>query len=158
MAVPPEPGDWRQLAIQVARLLSRPLDPNRPLWEMYIIEGLDRVADLPPGAFAILLKIHHAMIDGMGALALLSGMLEFASQAPPQSGPSKWRPDAGPTTTEMLTRGWLKSLLRPGKLAARTSAMGGKAIRQRFAGAADQPALAGGSRPWRTCFCPSRRG
>ena len=45
----PQPGDWRQLCIQIARLHSRPLDRSRPLWEMYVIEGLDNVAGLPAG-------------------------------------------------------------------------------------------------------------
>ena len=39
----PKPGDWRQLMIQVARLHSRPLDLTRPLWELYVIEGLDNI-------------------------------------------------------------------------------------------------------------------
>ena len=46
----PQPGDWRQLCIQVARLHSRPLDLDRPLWEMYVIEGLDNVEGVPPGS------------------------------------------------------------------------------------------------------------
>ena len=45
----PRPGDWRQFCIQVARLHSRPLDLSRPLWEMYVIEGLDDIAGLPNG-------------------------------------------------------------------------------------------------------------
>lgn len=68
----PEPGDWRQLMIQVARLHSRPLDRTRPLWEVYVIEGLDNIPNLPKGAFAIFLKIHHAVVDGMAAVHLLT--------------------------------------------------------------------------------------
>ena len=45
----PQPGDWRQLCIQVARLVSRPLDLDRPLWELYVIEGLDNVGGDPTG-------------------------------------------------------------------------------------------------------------
>ena len=67
----PAPGDWRQLMIQVARLHSRPLDRSKPLWEAYVIEGLDNIPNLPPGAFAVFLKIHHAVVDGMGAIHLL---------------------------------------------------------------------------------------
>lgn len=67
----PAPGDWRQLMIQVARLHSRPLDRSKPLWEAYVIEGLDNIPNLPPGAFAVFLKIHHAVVDGMAAIHLL---------------------------------------------------------------------------------------
>ena len=45
----PQPGDWRQLCIQVARLHSRPLDRSKPLWEAYVIEGLHNVPGVPPG-------------------------------------------------------------------------------------------------------------
>ena len=60
----PRPGDWRQLCIQVARLHSRPLDRSKPLWEAYVIEGLDNVPGVPPGSFALYTKVHHALIDG----------------------------------------------------------------------------------------------
>ena len=66
----PAPGDWRQLMIQVARLHSRPLDRAKPLWEVYVIEGLDNIPNLPAGAFAVFLKIHHAVVDGMAAIHL----------------------------------------------------------------------------------------
>ncbi len=59
----PKPGDWRQFCIQVARLHSRRLDMNRPVWEMYVIEGLDNVSFLPKGAFAVLVKVHHMALD-----------------------------------------------------------------------------------------------
>ncbi|HMV72625.1 MAG TPA: wax ester/triacylglycerol synthase family O-acyltransferase, partial [Pseudomonadales bacterium] len=59
----PKPGDWRQLCIQVARLHSRPLDMSRPLWEVYVIEGLDNIPDLPKGSFAVYTKMHHSLVD-----------------------------------------------------------------------------------------------
>jgi WS/DGAT/MGAT family acyltransferase len=60
----PRPGDWRQLMIQVSRLQSQHLDHSRPLWEVYMIEGLDNVKGVPPGSFALFMKMHHATIDG----------------------------------------------------------------------------------------------
>ncbi len=54
----PAPGDDAMLAEQVARLLSRPLDPSHPLWELYLIHGLE------DGRSAVLTKFHHAAIDG----------------------------------------------------------------------------------------------
>lgn len=70
----PHPGDWRQLMIQVARLHSRPLDRSRPLWEVYVIEGLSRIPDLPSASFAIFTKFHHASVDGMAAIEVIAGM------------------------------------------------------------------------------------
>jgi WS/DGAT/MGAT family acyltransferase len=60
----PRPGDWRQLCIQVARIHSRPLDRTKPLWEAYVIEGLDNIPGLPPGSFALYIKFHHCAVDG----------------------------------------------------------------------------------------------
>ncbi|MEJ7583913.1 MAG: wax ester/triacylglycerol synthase domain-containing protein [Acidimicrobiales bacterium] len=54
----PSPGRDDQLAELVARIIGRPLDRTRPLWETYVIDGL------PDGLFAILTKIHHATVDG----------------------------------------------------------------------------------------------
>lgn len=60
----PQPGDWRQLCILAARLHARPMDLNKPLWEMIVIEGLDSVRGLPKKCFAVMIKIHHAAMDG----------------------------------------------------------------------------------------------
>src|SRR3546814_8629353 len=69
----PEPGDWRQFCIAVARWFSKPMDMNRPLWDIYIIEGLDRIAGIPPGSFAMLHRVHHAAVDGAsGAHAFIA--------------------------------------------------------------------------------------
>ena len=70
----PRPGDWRQLFIQIARIHARPLDRSKPLWEAYVIEGLDQLAGVPPGSFAFYVKMHHAVIDGQGAAAVLEAM------------------------------------------------------------------------------------
>ena len=48
----PEPSDWRQFCIHVARYHSRPLNMNRPAWEMYVIEGLSNIKGLPKNAYA----------------------------------------------------------------------------------------------------------
>jgi WS/DGAT/MGAT family acyltransferase len=63
----PYPGDWRQLCILIARLHSRPIDMSRPLWESYVIEGLENIDGLPSDCFVIYTKIHHSIVDGGGA-------------------------------------------------------------------------------------------
>jgi len=72
----PHPGDWRQFCIQVARLHSRPLDTRRPLWEVYVIEGLNEVGDLPAGSFAIYFKVHHCAMDHFTAQEFLNSLHE----------------------------------------------------------------------------------
>ena len=67
----PQPGDWRQLMIQVARLHSRSLDKTKPLWEAYIIEGLDNIPGIAPGSFALYIKFHHAAVDGEAGVEIL---------------------------------------------------------------------------------------
>ncbi len=68
----PQPGDWRQLCILISRIHSRPIDMSRPLWEAYIIEGLDNIEGLPKGCFAVYTKIHHSLVDGAGGASFMS--------------------------------------------------------------------------------------
>lgn len=70
----PHPGDWRQLMIQVARIHSRPLDMSKPLWETYIIEGLDNIPGIPEGSFAMYTKFHHSAVDGEAGAALIEAL------------------------------------------------------------------------------------
>ncbi len=79
----PQPGDWRQLCIQIARLHSRPLDMSRPLWEAYIIEGLDNIGDLPKGSFAVYTKMHHALVDGAGGQSFMAALHDLEPDPAP---------------------------------------------------------------------------
>lgn len=65
----PRPGGERELGVLVGRLHSRALDPRRPLWECHLIEGLER------DDFAIYFKVHHALIDGVGAVKRFTQMI-----------------------------------------------------------------------------------
>ena len=70
----PAPGDWRQLCIQVARIHARPLDRSKPLWEAYVIEGLDNIEGLPTGSFALYIKFHHCAVDGEAGTEILKAI------------------------------------------------------------------------------------
>ncbi len=100
----PQPGDWRQLCIQAARIHARPLDLARPLWEMYVIEGLDNVEGVPPGAFAVLTKIHHAAIDGVSGAELTGAIHDTTPDAEPPLPPTPWVAEREPTTLELAAR------------------------------------------------------
>src|SRR3954447_5793383 len=68
----PAPGTDAQLAEQVARIVSRPLDRARPLWELYLIHGLQS------GHTAMLTKIHHAVVDGLSGAEIMGLLLDLS--------------------------------------------------------------------------------
>jgi WS/DGAT/MGAT family acyltransferase len=109
----PKPGDWRQFCIQVARLHSRHLDLNKPLWEMYVIEGLDNIEGLPPGSFAIMNKTHHAAIDGVSLIEITSAIHDKSPEATPPLPTEEWKPDAEPEPWELVTRAAWNNTTRP---------------------------------------------
>src|SRR5688572_4650935 len=112
----PKPGDWQQLCTQVARLQARPLDLTRPLWEMYVIEGLESIAGLPHGSFALLTKIHHAAIDGVSGAELASAIHDLTPDGEPPPPDTAWAPDEVPGARELLRRSLGHRALGPLKL------------------------------------------
>ena len=104
----PKPGDWRQFCIQMARYHSRALDMSRPLWEMYVVEGLDNIDGLPKGSYAIATKIHHAAADGAALAEFFGAMADIDNKGTP----------AVPLNSAKLTRSPMPSLLDMGVRAA----------------------------------------
>lgn len=120
----PKPGDWRQFCIQASRIHARALDLHRPLWEIYVIEGLDSITELPAGSFALLTKIHHAAIDVESRNEFIE-VLHDATRRPPKPEPAEpWFPERPPGPVSLLRRAalhWMTSptrLLRPLRRAA----------------------------------------
>jgi len=110
----PKPGDWRQLCIQVARIHARPLDMNKPLWEVYVIEGVDNVEGLPKGGFALYVKLHHASIDGVAGNELVSAIHDlkpFPRRKKEKDGSEPLF--RAPGNVEMLARAYKNLLLQP---------------------------------------------
>ncbi len=122
----PQPGDWRQLCIQVARIHSRPLDRSKPLWEAYVIEGLDNIPGIPPGSFAFYIKFHHSAIDGEGGTVVLQAIHSFSAEPDEEGGERRSRVrDREPTQVELYSRALVNSVQRVPRAAgftARTAA------------------------------------
>ena len=102
----PKPGSRDQLNELVARLMSRPLDRSRPLWEMYLVEGLD------DGCFAIVSKSHQALVDGLSAVDIAQVMLD-ATEEPAQVPADTWRPRPEPTDVDLLSQAFTELATRP---------------------------------------------
>jgi diacylglycerol O-acyltransferase len=92
----PRPGDERQLKRLSGRIMSQQLDRSKPLWEMWIVEGLagaDR--------FAVITKVHHCMIDGMSSVDLLEVLLTPNPTATVEP-PARWIPRPAPSRWELV--------------------------------------------------------
>ncbi len=113
----PKPGDWRQLCIQVARLHARPLDLGKPLWEMYVIEGLDEVEGLPPGCFAVLTKIHHAAIDGVSGVEMTAATHDLEVDGKPEPPTAPWVAESEPSVLELGIRATVNNIQQPFRFA-----------------------------------------
>jgi len=110
----PQPGDWRQLCIQIARLHARQIDLRRPPWEITVIEGLNSVPEVPKGSFAMALKLHHCAVDGMASVQMIAALHDLAADSPRPAGPdSPWRPGALPTTANLLSHTAINAALYP---------------------------------------------
>jgi diacylglycerol O-acyltransferase / wax synthase len=111
----PQPGSWRQLCTQIARIHARPLDLTRPPWELYLIDGLDGVDHVPEGAFAVFLRIHHAAIDGVAGAEILTAIHTYEPDGTPPPAPKgyHWEPDAVPSDVGLLSRAAVHGATRP---------------------------------------------
>ncbi|WP_308280108.1 WS/DGAT/MGAT family O-acyltransferase [Pseudonocardia oceani] len=102
----PAPGTDAQLRELVGRLQGRPLDRDRPLWEIYLVEGLE------DGGFAIITKTHHAMVDGLSSIDIGSVLLDLTPDPRP-SEPDGWAPAREPSSVSLAVDAVLDQLRRP---------------------------------------------
>jgi diacylglycerol O-acyltransferase len=103
----PEPGGRRELGEFVQRVQSTPLDRTKPLWEIYLIEGLE------DGYVAILSKSHHAMIDGISGMDLASVMFDFTPETQRIHAPGPWEPGPPPSPFGLWAEGLADQLAHP---------------------------------------------
>jgi diacylglycerol O-acyltransferase / wax synthase len=94
----PSPGDDATLRDYTARVFARPLDLNKPLWEMTVIEGLSG------GRVAVVNKVHHAMVDGISTVDLATLLLDAEPTPTKYQKPRRWKPRPAPTQGDLVRR------------------------------------------------------
>lgn len=116
----PEPGDWRQFCIHLSRHFSRPMDMNRPLWDMYVIEGLGRIEGIPKGSYAIATRVHHSAIDGASAMHFFSALSDRDAKGTPVIDLDLVAEEAGhaPSAVTVVSRAMVSNVQSPVKLAS----------------------------------------
>lgn len=102
----PRPGDERQLKRLAARIVSQQLDRAKPLWEIWVVEGLEG------NRFALVAKTHHCMVDGVSGVDLLAVLLNPAPSGDFTEGP-RWIPRPAPTPLQIFRDEWLRRLREP---------------------------------------------
>src|SRR5947207_4555520 len=101
----PSPGSEEQLRLMAGRVFSQQLDRDKPLWEIWMVEGLEG------GRFAILSKTHHALVDGISGVDILSVL--FAPEDDAGGGKATWAPQHAPSGTELLGEALFERATRP---------------------------------------------
>ena len=112
----PQPSNWKQLRALASRIFSEPLDHSRPLWSFTFVEGLDNISQLPKGSVAIITKMHHVAIDGVGGAGTLSILFDPSPQKKEIKSPKPFRPKPLPSQVSLLLKSSLGFAERPLKL------------------------------------------
>ncbi len=109
----PKPGGWKEFCNLHSHIFAQPLDKTRPLWEIYLVEGLDTIKDLPKGSFALIVKAHHAAIDGVSGANMISEMFNKTPEFEPPKTLVPWNPEPAPTDKEMLKQMVINTAKQP---------------------------------------------
>jgi diacylglycerol O-acyltransferase len=95
----PSPGDDAEMHKLMGRLMSQPLDLDRPLWEAWLVEGLSE------DRWALVFKVHHCMVDGIAGVGLLTVLLDLEPDAERPS-PEPWEPAPEPSVPALVLDAW----------------------------------------------------
>jgi WS/DGAT/MGAT family acyltransferase len=103
----PEPGSEQQLRTFAARVFSQRLDRTKPLWEMWLADGLNG------GRFAIVAKSHHALVDGVSGVDITTVLFDTEPDPPQRPEPEPWVPEPEPSDAQLLGRALLERATTP---------------------------------------------
>ncbi|MBV8430826.1 MAG: wax ester/triacylglycerol synthase family O-acyltransferase [Solirubrobacterales bacterium] len=107
----PHPGGEDQLMRMTGRVFSQALDRRRPLWELWLVEGLSA------GRFAVLSKTHHALVDGVSGVDIMTVLFDTSPEPMPVAGPDQeWVPRPLPSRAQLLADALVERATVPGEM------------------------------------------
>lgn len=109
----PAPGSDKELNALANRIFSQSLDRTKPLWEMWLVQGLQ------DDRFAMMIKSHHAMIDGVSGVDLATVLFDVTADPEPQAPAEEWQPRPEPSSLSLLRRGVTDLAVTPLRLTER---------------------------------------
>jgi diacylglycerol O-acyltransferase len=132
----PEPGSEHQLRTLAARIFSQRLDRTKPLWEMWLVDGLEG------GRFAIIAKSHHCLVDGVSGMDLTTVLFDTERERSASQEPERWVPKPEPSDAELLAEALVERATSPAEVARGVRALA-RAPRQVLRTVADELEAAG---------------
>jgi WS/DGAT/MGAT family acyltransferase len=114
----PAPGSEAELRALAGRVFSQQLDRDKPLWELWLVDGLEG------GRFALLAKTHHALVDGISGVDIVSVLFDVSAEpaAPPDPG-NRWLPRPLPSRAQLLGEALLERATVPAEVARSVRAL-----------------------------------
>lgn len=105
----PRPGGEREALKLMGRIMSRPLDRQRPLWEIWVFE-------LPDNRMGLIQKTHHCLIDGISGVDIGTVLLDLMKNPPPGEPPPDWKPTAMPGRGRLLVDALVERYTKPAEI------------------------------------------
>lgn len=114
----PRPGGWPEFCSAAARHFEQPMDLERPLWDILVVEGLETLPGVAPGSYALLQRFHHAAIDGASGAHALAVLCDLDPQGTPAVTPQRGDDDAAvaPTPGAIVSRALASGVAAPVKM------------------------------------------
>lgn len=109
----PKPGDWKNLRRLASKIFSESLDKSRPLWSFTFVEGLDNLSQVQPGSVAIISKIHHVAIDGVGGAGMLSILFDLNAEPREIAEPRDFNPEPLPNELSVILKSSMSFAQKP---------------------------------------------
>jgi WS/DGAT/MGAT family acyltransferase len=114
----PRPGGWPQLCRLAAAHFAQPMDLGRPLWDIVVVSGLDRIPGIAPGSYALLQRFHHAAIDGASGSQAMLAMSDLDARGTPALESLSGAAELGelPSPLSMMSRAIVSGLASPARM------------------------------------------